>query len=159
MLAANPLSWDVSEAPNASASKRTVCARCNQTIDVGALRLRPSGTTKTRFVHVECCKGILPSTASIANAHSIDGAMAQRLERALQVAQVSTVAPGDVPHPDIADARHEELAPTTAITYTLKNLDDVDQIPWDEINCNPALIRVIPAHWLQSMAEAKHAVV
>jgi hypothetical protein len=72
---------------------------------------------------------------------------------------VSSIAPGDVPHPDIADARHEEIARTTPITYTLKNEADLDQIPWDEINCNPGLLRDVPNHWLQSTAEAKHAVV
>lgn len=159
MLAASPLGWDVSEAPDVSPSKRTVCARCNEIIEVGALRLRPAGTTKTRYVHVECCKGLLQSAACIANSHVLDGATAQRLERALLVAEVSSIAPGDVPHPNIADARHEEVVPTTPITYTLKNLTDLDQIPWEEINCNSALLRVIAKHWLQSMAKAKHAVV
>ena len=123
MLTVGVLHWDCSEQPSACKSKLAICAKCNEPIEVGALRLRPAGTTKTRFVHVECSKGILNSVSDIANLDHFEGASRQRLDRALEVARLVSLAAGDVPHPDLSDPRREEIKPTNVIDYEAQELD------------------------------------
>ena len=158
MLAVGALHWDCSEQPSTKPSKLAICAKCNEPIEVGALRLRPAGTVRTRFVHVECSKGILNSVNDIANLGDFEGAARQRLDRALEVARLVALAAGDVPHPDISDPQRDEIKPDHVIDYELKNLTSMLQIPWQEINSCQPLIRDVPPHWFFSCAEAKHAV-
>ena len=130
MLAVGALHWDCSEQPSTKPSKLAICAKCNEPIEVGALRLRPTGTVRNRFVHVECSKGILNSVNDIANLGDFEGAARQRLDRALEVARLVALAAGDVPHPDISDPQRDEIKPDHVIDYELKNLTSMDQIPW-----------------------------
>ena len=85
--------------------------------------------------------------------------MLQRLQRASEVASIRTLAPGDVPTPDIGDPGRTEVTINQPITYTLKNMASLDSFSWEMLHCCPPVFRHIPEHWRHSFAEAKAAVV
>ena len=125
MLTVNPTcQWDVSEQ---GSRQRAVCAKCNEQFEAGDLRLRPAGTRNTRLIHPTCSHGMVSSLDAISNLADLTGATRQRLERALTHAGASHGASGDVPHPDISDPQHAEIAPIRIPPNSLKHLELLDQ--------------------------------
>ena len=116
--------WDVSEQGNKG--HKAACAKCSSQFEAGDLRLRPTGTKKTRLIHPECSHGLVTSLAAISNLDVLSLPCRQRLERAMSHAVSAHGAAGDVPHPDIADPSHAELQPLRATTNNLKHLELLD---------------------------------
>ena len=155
-FSANAISWEISEQEN---RKVNVCGVCHEVFEAGSLRLRPTGTKKTRLCHLTCAKNLVRELADLSNFASLGQATQQRVTRELSIALSRPLAPGDADVVDIGDTHKREIVARAELDYKLRNVDRLDDIAWDDIQCCPVTIRKLPEHWKCSVAEAKHAVV
>ena len=124
-LKQNVLLWELVEQPSNGRSRLPICARCNDCIEPGSLRIRPHGTHRTRTLHLKCSHGLC-SWETIVDNHNITGPMLQRVQRVFGIVAIQFVAPGDVFMRNIADAMNEGIVPTAPFSYTLTSLGNFE---------------------------------
>ena len=135
--------WEVS---HQSKRHKAACYVCNAVFAPDALRLRPSGTTRTRLLHPACAGGHDITMEKVTNLADMSVDDRSHLQSHLAHAARAPRQPGDAPAVELP-SRSE-----------LTNLELFDSIPWDRCLECYRCIRAVPPHWTLGIWEARAAV-